>query len=95
LVKDIIEPLNIFQQHLNGINIENLNELKKFVTSTSEARANTEKMKKKYFDACKLAQEQEAIFMKTISKREKNQCTDEELNSANGILYNPLFYFPF
>ena len=42
-------------------------------------------MKKRYFDACKLAQDQEAIFIKTISNREKNLCTDDDLNKANGI----------
>ena len=41
-------------------------------------------MKKKYFDACKLAKEQEVIFMKAISNRENNLCSDNELNQANG-----------
>ncbi len=56
----------------------------KVVTSTSDAKNNTEKMKKNYFNACKLAQEQEAIFIKTISHRQKNLCSDDELNKANG-----------
>lgn len=50
----------------------------------TEAKSNSEKMKKKYFEACKLAQEQENLFLKIISKREVNLCLDEELNEANG-----------
>ena len=33
MVKDIIEPLNVFQQHLNQVNVDNLNELKKVIIS--------------------------------------------------------------
>lgn len=43
-------------------------------------------MKRRYFEACKHAQEQEAVFIKTISNREKNLCSDEELNKANDSL---------
>ncbi len=40
-------------------------------------------MKRKYFEACKVAQDQETTFIQAISNRESDLCTDNELNQEN------------
>ena len=58
------------------------------INSTVETKRNLGKVKQRYFDSCKLAQEQEKLLLKIVTEKEKKRnSNDEEISFANGILY--------
>lgn len=56
------------------------------INSTNDTKKNLEKIKHKYFDNSKQAQEQEKSVLKSFTDKERKRVTtDEEICSAHGI----------
>jgi hypothetical protein len=84
LNKDIVEPITFYHQTLSNNYITCLDELKNIATIVIEAKKSFEKIRNKYYESCKIVQEQEKLVCKTFSG--KIITTDEEINNAHDNL---------
>lgn len=101
LEKDIVDPINLFYQHLGGIYQDTINEFKnvllyleQLINLALDSKRNLAKAKQKYFDSCRIAQEQEKLLMRIMNEKEKKRnSNDEEISFANGLFSFTIRYF--